>query len=252
MLIGVSVFLMSAGKNGDDKVSDVVVPEPDAEIFFEERATVVIDTLNKAVVKTEIDWSKNIVINLAVPFVVQAPLGDWHDPRQQDGCEEAAVLMAMAWVKGEAVKPAAAEQTIIAMAEWQIERYGQAVDTSAQDTADRLLRQYYNHQTVRVENLTESRQIIAALVDGQIVLLPTNGQKLSNPYYKQPGPLTHMLVVKGYDPIKDEFITNDPGTKKGADYRYRVGVVMAAAADYATGNHEKQDANVKSMIVVGK
>ena len=35
-----------------------------------------------------------------VPFSSQAPLSDWSDPKQQDACEEASALMAMAWVEG--------------------------------------------------------------------------------------------------------------------------------------------------------
>ncbi len=41
------------------------------------------------------------LVTQSVPFTVQAPLGDWTDARQQDGCEEASVLMAMAWVRDE-------------------------------------------------------------------------------------------------------------------------------------------------------
>ena len=32
---------------------------------------------------------------LNVPFTSQAPFGEWSDPRHQDGCEEAAALMAV-------------------------------------------------------------------------------------------------------------------------------------------------------------
>jgi hypothetical protein len=40
-------------------------------------------------------------INISVPFTSQAPLGQWKDERQQDGCEEASAAMAMAWVGNE-------------------------------------------------------------------------------------------------------------------------------------------------------
>ena len=34
-----------------------------------------------------------------VPFTSQAPLAEWDDPLQQDGCEEASSLMAASWAK---------------------------------------------------------------------------------------------------------------------------------------------------------
>ena len=35
----------------------------------------------------------------AVPFVPQAPFGEWKDRRFQDGCEEATSLIAVAWAQ---------------------------------------------------------------------------------------------------------------------------------------------------------
>src|SRR3989338_7629179 len=48
-----------------------------------------------------------------VPFTSQAPRGNWKDPRQQAGCEEASVLMAMRWVRGKSLSMAQAEAQII-------------------------------------------------------------------------------------------------------------------------------------------
>jgi|GEM_PF-3958427 len=89
------------------------------------------------------DWAKRIDIVVDTPFTAQAPSGHWEDERQQDGCEEAAVLMAMKWVRRETLTAAAAEKTIIDMADWQNERYGGYVNTNAQDTADRLFKGYF-------------------------------------------------------------------------------------------------------------
>ncbi len=41
-----------------------------------------------------------------VPYVSQVPTGEWNDPRQIDGCEEAVMAMAIAWARGGADIPA--------------------------------------------------------------------------------------------------------------------------------------------------
>lgn len=48
-------------------------------------------------------------VDRAVPFVVQAPDGDWKNPRYQDGCEEATVLMALWWAEGKTIADAKRE-----------------------------------------------------------------------------------------------------------------------------------------------
>jgi hypothetical protein len=79
-----------------------------------------------------------------------------------------------------------------------------------------------------------------------------NGQKLGNPYFSGAGPERHMLLVRGYDPIKKQFITNDPGTKRGENYRYSESTIMNSILVYPTGYHEPTDESLKGMIVVKK
>lgn len=101
--------------------------------------------------------------------------------------------------------------------------------------------------------LSNVEQIINELKAGHLVLLPANGQKLSNPHYTAPGPLTHMLVITGYISRSDEFVTNDSGTKRGRDYRYKTATVMAAAWNYPTGPKvEEQTTADKAIIIVNR
>ena len=41
-------------------------------------------------------------------------------------------------------------------------------------------------------------------------------------YYAHPGPVRHMLLIKGYDGERGVFITNDPGTRHGESFEYSV------------------------------
>ena len=91
----------------------------------------------------------------------------------------------------------------------------------------------------------------AELARGNLVLVPANGIKLNNPNFTPPGPDRHMLVIKGYDLDSGEFITNDPGTRKGEGYRYKEEIIMGAITDYPTGDHlQMTGEEEKAMIVV--
>ena len=187
-----------------------------------------------------------------VPFTPQAPLAEWSDLRQEDGCEEASVLMAMKWAKGESLTPAEAKSEIIAMADWEEKEYGSYVDTSAEDTLKRLIEGYFGYNNARVVENIGIGDIIAALRAGEVVLAPANGRALGNPNFTAPGPERHMLLIRGYDPATDEFITNDPGTRRGEEYRYKSAVLYAAILDYPTGDHAPIVNQKKAMIVVKK
>jgi len=72
------------------------------------------------------------------------------------------------------------------------------------------------------------------LVAGRPVIVPSAGRLLGNPFYNQPGPIYHMLVLRGY--TKTKFITNDPGTRRGEGYQYSFDVVMQAMRDWNNGD----------------
>ena len=61
-----------------------------------------------------------------------------------------------------------------------------------------------------------------------------------------------MIVVRGYDPVTKEFITNDPETRNGKLYKYKSDVLYEAIRDYPTGYHELITHIDKNMIVVWK
>lgn len=188
---------------------------------------------------------------LDVPFTVQAPFGGWADERQDYGCEEASILMAMHWVRGEALSPLQAEQEIIAISEFEKEQYGDFHDTSAEDTL-KVMKAYFTYENAFVKYDIGIADIKAELARGNAVIVPLDGRKVGNPYYTPPGPPKHKLVIRGYDDATQEFITNDPGTKRGEGYRYNYDVLENALVDYPTGINESIIEMRTAMIVVQK
>lgn len=185
-----------------------------------------------------------------VSFTAQAPFGEWQDPRQQNGCEEAAALMAVRWARGTSFNLEQARDEVIKISEWERQTYGLFEDTSARDTIERIFFGYFNYSNVRLAEDITAADIKSELAAGHLVVVPVNGRLLGNPFFTSPGPLEHMLVIKGYDPSTGEFITNDPGTRQGKDFRYQESVLESALQDYPTGFHEPILQVNKVMIVV--
>ncbi|KKT93013.1 MAG: hypothetical protein UW94_C0010G0007 [Parcubacteria group bacterium GW2011_GWA2_45_14] len=164
---------------------------------------------------------------LTVPFVPQAPRGNWGQP-YQDACEEAAVIMVDRFIRGEGLTVDEMDNEILRMIEWQLQKYGSHKDTNSAETAG-LAEEYFSLSS-RVDYKIGVEDIKNELRAGRPVIVLVDGRKLGNPFYSPPGPDKHALVIKGFD--TDGFITNDPGTKRGDGYRYRADKLMGAMIDY--------------------
>ena len=189
-----------------------------------------------------------------VPFVLQAPFGNWDDPLFQDACEEASILMVDGWINNKTFTAQQAEDEIKKIVALENKMLGQHVDASAEDTA-KVMKKYTGYEKIEVIKNIKLIDIKKEILNGNLVVVPTNGRKLKNPHYTAPGPLTHMIVVIDYDTSRKEFITNDSGTYKGKNYRYNENVLFNAIRDYPTGNHHERpiDENLfseKNMIVI--
>lgn len=185
-----------------------------------------------------------------VPFTPQAPLGQWDNPVYQDGCEEASSLMAMAWIQQAMIgNPVSVTNELQKMSDFERDTYGEYRDRSAADTAQ-FIRDYFNYTNITVREGISPTDIITELAAGNILIVPLNGRLLGNPHFTPPGPERHMLVINGYDQTTDEFITNDPGTRFGKNYRYATDTLYAAIRDYPTGYHEPITTINKVAIIV--
>ena len=185
-------------------------------------------------------------INLSAPFTTQAPNANW-DQVHEELCEEASVLMAARALQGRTIKDAAdAEAALQQLKSWEMEHLGFYESTTAAETVQLIVGQY-GLQASLLKNPTVD-DIKRALASNSFVIVPAAGRMLGNPNFKQPGPLYHMLLIKGYD-RRGEFITNDPGTRKGQNYVYQEAVIMNAIHDWNNGDVEHGQ---KVVIVVSR
>lgn len=189
-----------------------------------------------------------LIVFHEVPFVSQAPLGDWKDRRQAYGCEETVALMAIRWARGESLSAQDALEEIIASSEFQLEKYGYYEDTSAADTVERIMKGYFKFENAALAYDIGINEIKNELKSGRVVLVPINGTAINNPYYEVP---YHMILIIGYDDGKKEFIVNDPGTRHGEKIRYSYETLGESLGDYTSGAGKGELLSRTAMISVG-
>lgn len=184
-------------------------------------------------------------VNLAVPFLLQAPKQNWEQP-YGDACEEASLIMVDAYYRGRTsdYDPDEGIAAIDGIVAFEDRTYGYNKDTTSEDVAQSA-REYFGYPNVRVTEATESG-IKEALNLGYPVIVPAHGKALKNPNFRNGGPEYHMLVIKGY--TRDgSWITNDPGTRHGKDYVYAKQLLLDAIHDF---DAEDMRQGRKLMIVI--
>lgn len=201
-------------------------------------------------------------VNLDVPFYSQAPRGYWGMP-YQEACEEASLLLASYYARGEDPTLAEFEKDLLAMVDWEVSYFGQYEHTSIDQTAE-MAHVYLGMDEdenggqdgagrVEVVENPSTDDLRAILARGDVIVAPFAGRYLGNPNFTGLGPVYHMLVIRGYK--GGYFITNDVGTRHGKNYKYSEGVLMNALHDWhdsAAWDPEGILKGAKKVLVVGR
>jgi len=184
-------------------------------------------------VETEqpVELESPVKLDYPVSFVPQAPYAVW-DELHEEACEEAAIIMVVKYFKNENLTAHTMEQGIISLAKWE-EENGYEIDLTAKEAVD-IIKDYFNLSAELISEVTVET-IKQELQSGSLIIVPAAGRQLGNPYFQTPGPIYHMLVIRGYDDSAGEFITNDIGTKRGEAFRYKYKKLLDAIHDW---NHE--------------
>jgi hypothetical protein len=180
---------------------------------------------------------------LAVPFTSQAPFGNWASPFNE-ACEEAVLVMAQHYRHSTPIDATAAKQEILNIVHWENQTYGYNEDTSAAETAQTAHEYLGLSATVSYDVTVEA--IKRLLSEDKLILAPVFGKQLNNPHFIQGGPYYHMILIIGYE--GDQFITHDPGTKHGEQYRYSSEILINAIHDLT--NPERNMAEGQPTIII--
>ena len=238
VLFGIAWFARAAIRDLVYQVQQPTVPEP--VVYQQTTSTQATNTKKvppKALPKPVATSTKHLPaqVNLAVPFLLQAPTHKWVQP-YEDACEEASLIMIDAYYHGrkERYHEEDGNKVILDLVEFETNMLGKHESTSAEETA-RLAEAYFPGRRMSVIAPTSMEDIKQYLAQGIPVILPLYGKALNNPYFRNGGPVYHMLVVKGYLP-DGRFITNDPGIGKGPNYIYPAEVLWKAIHDWNDGD----------------
>ncbi len=167
-------------------------------------------------------------INLDIPFISQAPTANWDQPFQ-DACEEVSILMVdYYYANKQFPNKEEVEEILLEMVKWQEDNWSGHFNLPVEEVA-LFTETTFGYRTEIIEDLTAAK-IKEYLNKGIPVIVPADGRKLDNPYFTGEGPEYHMLVIKGY--VDDKFITNDPGTRRGADFVYTADNLLSSIADW--------------------
>jgi hypothetical protein len=183
---------------------------------------------------------------LRVPFYSQAPLGKW-DAIHEEMCEEASLLNAGLYLQNKKLSAEEYDRELFKLRDLGEKTVGTWVSTTVADTkklSDTYFRESIKSKIIDNPTIEDIETEIAA---GNPVIVPLAGREIGNPNFTPPGPIYHMLVVKGYD--AQNFITNDVGTRKGDSYAYSKNVIMKNMHDW---NAQDIHYGAKKMLVLSK
>jgi len=180
-----------------------------------------------------------------VPFQPQAPFANW-DELHDEACEEASLVIAKYYLDGKSLSAEEMDQEILGQVSWEVKNWGSHKDLTAQETVE-LGESFYGLNGLEAKIINSIDEIKKEIAQNHPVIVPAAGRLLGNPYYRQPGPVYHMLVVTGYN--EKEIITNDIGTKRGENFEYANSIFYNAIHDWA-GLSENIENGQKVMIVI--
>lgn len=166
---------------------------------------------------------------LEIPFYSQTPLSKW-DAFHEEMCEEASVLNATLYLLGKKLSKEDFEK--------ELQKIKKAEEKEIGEWKSTTIVQMKKFANVYFEGKIKSKIIEGPTIEdietevaaGNPVIAPLSGRDIGNPNFTPPGPVYHMVVIKGYD--NQNFITNDVGTRKGNSYTYKKEVIMKNIHDW--------------------
>ncbi len=177
--------------------------------------------------------------SLPVPFTPQAPFANWAQP-WQDTCEEASIVMVDNFYANKTLDKWQAKDQMLKVLEIKNKEYGWSLDESAEKIAG-LINKFFPWEAHVVDN-PSLEQIKNEINNSRPIIIPVYGRAIHNPHFWGGGPDYHVLVISGYDDEKQEFITKEPGTRHGLDFRYKYDTIMNALHDFTwRGNTRNGD-----------
>jgi uncharacterized protein YvpB len=178
---------------------------------------------------------------LPVPYVSEAPEGDWSGD-WVNACEEATIVMVDGFYAGKiTVSVEEAKSRLLKLFAEQEIMYGSSKNSDSIKIQN-LISIYTNYVGKIKTNPTIS-ELKQEIDNGHPVISLHRGFDLKNKNipFSPVKSSYHTVVLLGYDDIAEEFIVHDPGdSKEGFEHRYSYNDFMFSIHDY-NEQHDKAD-----------
>src|SRR5687768_9874479 len=114
-IVSVTVFWLGSGFYSTRE--DVEWQKEPLPEFVEKAPEPVSEEEKSAPLPTE-ERALQTVTTEGVPFIVQAPFGDWSSPLYQDACEEASITMVAYYLSGKTLNPSIGDKELLKLADY--------------------------------------------------------------------------------------------------------------------------------------
>jgi hypothetical protein len=170
---------------------------------------------------------------LDIAYINEAPDDNWTGP-WKNACEEASMAMVEKFYTGKnPVSVKEAKTFMITLFDKQNKIWGSNADSDAQRTA-KLINDYTSYNAV-IKNNPTALDIKKELQQKHPIISLHYGKDLQNKNipFLATGSYYHMMVITGYDDIKEEFIVNDTGDRvAGKNHRYNYDLFIDSLHDF--------------------
>lgn len=231
-ILAVSILVFSSCSSGYTAEDFVIPDEP-------------IVTSNESEIKTKTIPAE---FHLDVPFTSQAPHADWSSPFDE-ACEEASIIMVDSYYKGEKLNKDTATEKIIDLYNWETEN-GYKIDIKIEQLKEIAENKYNLKSELIYGDEITINKIKEIISNGKPIIVPSAGRLLGNPNFRGSGPPYHMLVIRGYD--EKYFYTNDPGTRKGENYKYEYEILLNSIHNWNTKPEDILEGEKVIMVAGGR
>ncbi len=171
--------------------------------------------------------------NIDVPFISQAPTGNWSEP-WKNACEETSIYMVSSFYADDTIKRDEAIKHIREIIATKNKEFQVSADESLEKISEliKLLGLPWSTEIVTDPSLEDIKKQLAK---NQPIIAPVFAPAL---HYSAGGPDYHVMVITGYDDKTSEFIVNDPAIKNGKGIRFKYDVFMKAIHDLNQKNYK--------------
>lgn len=176
---------------------------------------------------------KPAVKTLPVPYVSEAPEGDWSG-NWVNACEEATIVMVDGFYAGKSsITIEEAKMKLLKLFSEQDIMYGSSKNSDSKKI-ENLISIYTNYKG-KIKTNPSISNLKQEIDNGNPVISLHKGFDLKNPNipFSPVKSSYHTVVLVGYDDVSEEFITHDPGDgKDGFEHRYSYDDYMDSLHDY--------------------